>query len=105
MIDLSLYPAAIGPFARTVQFFANMETTAGTCHVTLHNVTDGEDVTNAVFTTPNTTNTEISATLTVGIAAGNLKTGKVYEVEVWITGGAVTDRAIVTNARLSISYA
>ena len=105
IIDLSTYPAVIESFTRSVAFKADLETTAGTCHVTLHNVTSGEDVTGAVFTTTNTTNTEISGTLTVGVAAGNLKTGEVYEVTVWITGGSVADRAVVTNARLSISYA
>jgi hypothetical protein len=45
-----------------------------------------------------------SGPLTVGVAVGDLKDDKMYEVEVFISGGAPTDAATCTNARLEISY-
>lgn len=104
-VDLTEFPASVGTFNRTVTFFADIETTVGTANVRLYNVTDGEVVTGTQLTTTNTTNTEVSVVVTVGSSAGNLKTGKSYEVDVWITGGGVSDRATCTNARLRFSYA
>lgn len=106
-IDLAPYigtTGIVGTFASTVKFYANIETTAGTANVRLYNVTDGEVVTGSLLTTTNTTNTEVNGTLTVGSSVGNLKTQKVYEVDIFITGGGGTDRATCTNARLLFSY-
>lgn len=99
-----LTSGAGGSYATSAQFYADIETTAGTANIQLYNVTDGEVVTGSALTTTNTTNTEVVGGLTIGNAAGNLKSGKVYEVDIYITGGGPTDRTTCTNARLVFSY-
>lgn len=106
-LDLTPWPATIGTLTRTVKFVANIESSfsGATAHVQLQNVTDNETVTGTNLTTSNLSNTEVSATVTVGSSSGNLKTSKTYEVQVYLSGGGATDRVTITNARLLITYA
>lgn len=99
------FPANIGTLTRTVTYSISLETTAGTCNSRLYNRTDNEVVTGTSITEVATTApVEHRVVLTVGAAAGNLKDGKLYEVDIWLTGGGAADVAICTNAHLEISY-
>jgi hypothetical protein len=105
-LDLTPFPA-IHPSGlnRVIEFVANIETTAGLANIRLRNRDDGETVTGTALNTPSLTSVEVrSGPLTVGVAVGDLKDDKMYEVEVFISGGAPTDAATCTNARLEISY-
>lgn len=106
IIDLTGIPSTL-PDGRTLtaKFVVAIETTAGTANVQLKNMTDNELVSSTSFSTTNTQSTEFSGTLTVGVAAGNLKTGKLYEVQLYLTGGSGLDRASSTSARLLFTYA
>jgi len=106
VIDLTSIPSTL-PDGRTLtaKFVVAIETTAGTANVQLKNMTDNELVTGTSLTTTNTQSTEFSATLTVGSGAGNLKTGKLYEVQLFLTGASGLDRATSTSARLIFTYA
>lgn len=98
------YQAAVASLNRVVRFKATLTTTAGTAHVDLYNETDSEQVTGTALTTASLTPVEVSAVVTVGVAAGNLKNNKLYSPRVWITGGGVNDWATLSNARLEITY-
>lgn len=106
IIDLTGIPSTL-PDGRTLtaKFVVAIETTAGTANVQLKNMTDNELVSSTSFTTTNTQSTEFSGTVTVGVAAGNLKTGKLYEVQLFLTGASGLDRASSTSARLIFTYA
>lgn len=107
IVDLSGYPATFGTLTRTVTFFVDLQSTSGsaTAFVQLHNDTDNEIVTGTVLSTQNTAPTEFSSVLTVGSSPGNLKTGKMYLVEIYTTGGLASDHVTITNARLVVTYA
>ena len=105
-LDLTPFPA-LHPsgLTRVVEFVANIETTAGLANVRLRNRDDAETVTGTAMNTASLTNIERrSGPLTVGAGVGDLKDDKMYEVELYISGGAPTDAAACTNARLEISY-
>lgn len=71
--------------------------------VTLYNLTDGETVA-TISTITNTAPTKYDAALTVGVAAGNLKTSeKIYEVRASVTGTTSADIITVGGAFLSLS--
>ena len=110
LIDVLYWPATIGPLTRSIYFKADIEcsTFATTANVRLQNITDNETVTGTALNTGLQVNTEVtSAALTVGVAAGNLKSGtpKQYEVQVSLTGGGAGDTVTITNARLCVRYA
>lgn len=98
------YPATILTKTRVVTFKATINASPGvgiTANVDLYNETDAEIVTGTALSTSNTGPTEVSAVLTVGAAAGNLKNGKMYSVRIAQAGGGF---ATLSNARLEISY-
>ena len=105
VLTVAAYAATFGALTRQVRFFATIETTAGTAHVRLRNMTRNETVTGTDFTTMNIAPTEFNVLLTVGVGVGDLVNGDTYEVQVWITGGGATDVAICENGRLEIVYA
>lgn len=106
-LDLTPYPA-IDTAGRTrqIEFVADLEVgAAGTAHVQLTNRDDAEVVTGTSLSTSSITNTEVrSGPLTVGTSAGNLKDDRMYEAEVYHTGGGPSDAATLTNARLEVVY-
>ena len=105
-LDLTPFPA-VHPSGlnRQIEFVANVETTAGTVTVRLRNRDDTETVTGTTIVSASLTNIEVrSPVLTVGVSAGDLKDDKMYEVEVFITGGGGTDAATCTNARFEVKY-
>ncbi len=110
-IDMSRYPATIAGLTRTVKFVtdADIGGAATGAQVKLSNITDLEDVTGADVTAASSTCVETeSAALTVGSAAGNLRSdhAAMYEVYLKMNGGTPgTDQVICTNARLVITYA
>lgn len=54
-----------------------------TAHAKLYNVTDAEDVATVDFTATSTSSQELA--LTIGVAAGNIKSGsRIYEVQIWV---------------------
>jgi len=105
-IDLSAFPTTLADGRSLVaKFVVDIETTAGTANVLLKNITDNETVTSSSFSTSNLQSTEFTGTLTVGSSSGNLKTGKLYEVQLSLSGGGSLDRATCTHARIVLSYA
>jgi hypothetical protein len=103
VISLAGFPASLGSLNRHLTFYADIETTTGTAHVQLYDVTASAVVTGTPLTTTALVNTEASAALTVG-ASPDFVSGDSYEVDVWITGGGSSDRATVTNARIVVTY-
>lgn len=105
IVDLSPFPTTLAD-GRTLHaaIVFDFETTAGTATIRLQNITDNETVTGTSQTTSSVANTEVSVSLTIGSSAGNLKTGKTYEVQLELTGGSALDRATVTNSRLVLTY-
>jgi hypothetical protein len=109
LLDVLYWPATIGALTRSIYFKADIEcsTPGTTANVRLQNITDNETVTGTALNTGLQVNTEVaSAALTVGVAAGNLKSGtpKQYEVQVSLTGGGAGDTVTITNARLCVRY-
>jgi len=109
LLDVLYWPATIGALTRSIYFKADIEcsTPGTTANVRLQNITDNETVTGTALNTGLQVNTEVvSAALTVGVAAGNLKSGtpKQYEVQVSLTGGGASDTVTITNARLCVRY-
>lgn len=72
--------------------------------VQLYNVTDGEVVTNTSLSTSSTSpDGQVSASIPVGAAAGDLKTSaKVYEVRLSVSGSLATDIVSLGSAALII---
>lgn len=118
-VDMTRYPAtrasATGDLTRVVRFKADIENAAHSTdyytEVRLY------DYTNSVVITDTTQDnhlevdrgvgTEVSVDLTVGSAAGNLRNDTVTTLQVeYRAVGTVagTDRAVLSNARLEISY-
>jgi len=93
--------------ATLFEFLATLSVSGGTLTGTVgfYNVTDAELVTGTALTTTSTTPVRIgSGALTVGAAAGNLKsTAKVYEVRLSVTGTLPTDIVTLGSAYLKIS--
>ena len=86
--DASLYTGRYSTFKFRV-VASVVATLTGT--VTLYNLTDGETVA-TLNTITATSPTKYEATLTVGAAAGNLKTSeKIYEVRASVTGASSND--------------
>lgn len=103
-IDLTPFPATIGALNRTVKFIACIErVTVGSAEIRLWNRTESEAVTGTTLSSSSETSVQVSATLTVGASAGNLKDDFSYEVQLRSTDGGGT--GICTNARLEITYA
>jgi hypothetical protein len=72
--------------------------------VRLFNVDDNEVVNGTLRGTTSPSSTEVSVPLVVGPNPGDLKTGKLYEAQIGITGGGPADRVIVTSARIVFKY-
>jgi hypothetical protein len=93
--------------ATVFEFLATFSVSGGTLTgtVSLYNVTDAEIVTGTTLTTASTTPVRLgSGALTVGAAAGNLKsTAKVYEVRLSVTGTLPTDIVTLGSAYFKIS--
>lgn len=109
-INMASYPATIGTLSRTVKFFATIEATTVTTTATirLKDVTNNVTVTGTQLTTTSTTASEVSsAALTVGSSSGNIRSDSaaMYEVQLEMTGGGVSDSVTCTDARVIISYA
>lgn len=93
---------------RMIKFEAVIETSAvaAQAEIRLYNVDDGEEVTGTLQTTTSTTPTrKISAELTVGAAAGNVKNAiRTYEVQIQRNGGLVSDFVSCKLAQLKVHY-
>lgn len=109
-IDMSLYPATIGAYTRTVTFVAAVQKTSAATSVDLqlYDVTHSVQVTTLSYST-NTDFTEITTSaLTVGSSSGNIRddVSTLYEVDIRMTGGSIAvDAVYCTSARLVITYA
>lgn len=95
---------------RTIEFFVDAEVSSagvdGYCQ--LYDTVSNAVVTGTNFHFTNTTAQEFhSVPLTIGTLPGNIRqdfTSR-YEVQLWKVSSSVADRAIVNNARLTITYA
>jgi hypothetical protein len=97
-------PSLFG-LSKTYKFTATLSVSdvARVAEVRLYNLTDGEQVTTGALTTSSTTMVPLSATLTVGNAAGNLKpTAKVYQARIYTDGTLVTDRTFLGSAQITV---
>lgn len=108
-VDMTPYPSTtLDGRARTMTFRADLEVTnpAATATVQLKDITNNVIITNSVLTTQSQTSVELSATITSGNSAGFMRTDQVamYEVQIFITNGGLTDQAICRNARIQIVY-
>lgn len=98
--DASLYDDRYATFRLRVVASVSAAVT-GT--VTLYNLTDAETVA-TIATITSTAPTKYDAALTVGVAAGNLKTSeKIYEVRASVTGSTSADIITVGGAFMSLS--
>lgn len=109
-IDMSKFPTALPDGrVRTVKIHADVEVSAPGVdgYIDLFDTTHNVVVTGTFFQFTNTIVSEVSSTLTVGANAGNIRNDGItrYEVRLWKTSGAPTDRAICNNARITITYA
>lgn len=99
--DASQYPSGTD-----FRFAATLHVSEGslTGTVLLYNLTDAEVVTGATLTSSLTSpDSQVSAVLSVGIAAGFLKTSlKTYEVRISTTGSTPVDMVTVGSAELVI---
>lgn len=109
IIDLTAFPATAGTLTRTITFEidVDMTATATSVEVQLYDSTHSVIVTGTNLTSSSTTNATLSAVLTVGSSAGNLRNDVAshYELQLKMNGGLGADFVFCTNARLIISYA
>lgn len=108
-IDMSSYPATtLDGRSRTMTFRADLEVTnpAATATVQLKDITNNVIIANSVLTTQSQTSVELIGTISSGNFAGVMRTDQVamYEVQIFITNGGVTDQVICRNARINIVY-
>lgn len=108
-VDMSSYPATtLDGRSRTMTFKVDLEVTnpAATATVQLKDVTSNAIITNSIMTTQSQTSVELSAVITSGNFAGVMRTDQIsmYEVQVFITNGGITDQVICRNARINIVY-
>lgn len=108
-VDMSFYPSStLDGRIRTMQFRADLETTnpAATATVRLKDITNNVVITNSTLTTQSQTSVELSADITSGNFAGVMRTDMtaMYEVQIFLTGGTITDQVICRNARIYITY-
>lgn len=110
--DVTLFPALMTDNSgrtRTIEFYADVEVSAPGVdgYLQLYDTTNNIAVANTLFHFTNTIGTEIhSIPLTVGTSPGNIRSDVTarYEVQMWKTSAAPSDRAICNNARLTIFY-
>jgi hypothetical protein len=91
---------------RIIKFKAEITTTSGSasCNIQLFSTTNSEVVNGTTYSTSSMENFLFdSGPLTVGLSP-DFQDESFYEVDIFLTGGGPTDRAIITNARLEISY-
>lgn len=107
-IDMANHATA-GSLTRTLYFEGTIESstvTTVTSDVKLVNRTDNVDVTSATYTTTSASPQDFSIAITTGTSDGTIRTdaAKNYEVQLKRTGGAVSDVAILSNARVLVKY-
>lgn len=96
--------AANGTFVVTVIDSTNFTLNGSTGNGTY--TTGGSGAGNAQFSTSSLTSTEISVPILSGNYVGVMRTDQIdmYEVQIYITNGLVTDQVICRNARIAIEY-
>lgn len=109
-LDMSKFPLALSDGRiRTVKFMADTEISAPGVdgYIQLFDTTHNVLVTGTQFHFTNTIAAEVSVTLTVGSASGNLRNDAItrYEARIWKVSGSPADRVICNNARIQITYA
>lgn len=107
-VNLASFPARLNGLTRTARLRVDMEKTAGatSADLRLFDVTNNVQVGGTVQSTSNV-NEDLVEVLTVGSAAGNLRSDVAaqYEVQLRMTGGILgNDAATCTNARILITY-
>src|SRR5574338_284514 len=113
LFDVTKFPALMpdgSGRSRTIEFYVDAEVSAagvdGYCQ--LYDTTINAVVTNILFHFTNTTPAEVfSLPLPVGTLPGTIIqdiTAR-YEVQLWKVSNSVTDRVLLNNARLVITYA
>ncbi len=108
-VDMSPFPSTtLDGRSRTMKFIADLEVTnpAATAFVQLKDVTNNAVITSSFLSTNSVTSVELSATINSGAGPGLMRTDMIaqYEVQIFITGGGVTDQVICRNARINIVY-
>lgn len=113
VVDMTLYPPSSGSLTRLAVFKATLEssslgviTTVRLYDVTHSVLVAGTLLDNSSVSDPTLPN-EVSAILSVGGSAGNLRNDvpSQYEVQISMTGGTPSgDRAVCVDARIVITY-
>ena len=108
-VDMSPYPATtLDGRSRTMKFIADLEVTNGATvgFVQLKDVTNNVVITSSQLSTSSISSVELSATINSGAAPGLMRTDMIaqYEVQIFVTGGGVSDQVICRNARIYITY-
>jgi hypothetical protein len=109
---LDVRPFSVNKEGKALQatFYATIYKTAGatSVEVRLYDVTQSVTVTGSDMTGTSSSPVELSASLTVGSASGNLRDdiADMYEVDIKMNGGVVgTDAVFIANARVVLNYA
>jgi hypothetical protein len=108
-IDMSGYPYNyVDGRTQTLKFTADLEVTntSATGFVRLKDITNNVIIASSTLSTNSLASVELSAIIYSGITDGYLRTDStsMYEVQIYITGGASTDQVICRNARIQITY-
>lgn len=107
-VNLSPFPPFLNGLTRTARLKVDAEKTSGatSTDLRLYDVTHSVQVGGTLQTVSNT-NEDLTELLTIGSAAGNLRSdaATMYELQMRMTGGVVgNDSATCTNARLLLTY-
>jgi len=108
-MDMSKFPLALADGRiRNVKWICDVEVSAPGVdgYIQLFDTTHNVLVTGTQFHFTNTIAQELSSTLTIGSASGNLRNDEItrYEVRIWKTSGSPADRVICNNARVQVIY-
>lgn len=109
VIDFSFYPASYTDGRiRTLKFKADLEVTNTSAdgYVQLKDVTHNVIILNTLLTTKSLSSVELSVVINTGTTDGYMRTDSnaMYEVQIYIANGGLTDQVICRNARVEVTY-
>lgn len=108
-LDMAYFPVSLpdGRLRKTRFYFdAEVSAPGVTGGIQLWDATHNVAVTGTNLTFTNTVTDEIMIDLIVGSSNGNIRSdiSTRYEIRAWKVSGSVTDRVIINNARVTITY-
>lgn len=110
-IDMNLYPSSWPDGrVRTLRFKANLEVTnaSATGYIRIKDVTHNVIIVNSILSTSSISPVELSAVIQSGTIDGYLREDccdlTMYEAQIYIENGGITDQVICRNARIEVTY-